>query len=97
MNPNNDGSIIRLAFPELTADRRKELVKVVKHRAEEGRVAIRNVRRQARSELEALRKDGELSEDDLARTEKDLEKHTHDVIAEVDKLLADKEAELLEV
>jgi ribosome recycling factor len=97
VNPNNDGSLIRLAFPELTEDRRKELVKVVKHRAEEGRVAIRNVRRQARSELESLRKDGDLSEDDLARTEKELEKHTHDVIAEVDAMLAHKEAELLEV
>jgi ribosome recycling factor len=97
VNPSNDGSLIRLAFPELTEDRRKELVKVVKHRAEEGRVAVRNVRRQARHDLEALRKDGDISEDDLARVEKELEKHTHDVIAEIDVMVGTKEKELLEV
>jgi len=97
VNPSNDGSLIRLAFPELTEDRRKELVKVVKHRAEEGRVAVRNVRRQARHDLEALRKDGDISEDDLARVEKELEKHTHDVIAEIDVMVGIKEKELLEV
>ena len=97
VNPNNDGAIIRLAFPELTEERRREFVKVVKHRAEEARVAVRNVRRQGRSELEALRKDGDISEDDLARVEKDLEKHTHEVIAEVDEMLAHKEKELLSV
>ena len=97
VNPSNDGSLIRLAFPELTEDRRKELVKVVKHRAEEGRVAVRNVRRQARHDLEALRKDGDISEDDLARVEKELEKHTHDVIAEIDIMVGTKEKELLEV
>jgi ribosome recycling factor len=97
VNPNNDGSVIRLAFPELTEERRRELVKVVKHRAEEGRVAVRNVRRQARHDLEALGKDGDISEDDLARIEKDLEKHTHEVIAEVDAMLGKKEQELMEV
>ena len=97
VNPSNDGSLIRLAFPELTEDRRKELVKVVKHRAEEGRVAVRNVRRQARHDLEALRKAGDISEDDLARVEKELEKHTHDVIAEIDVMVGTKEKELLEV
>ncbi|HUV11196.1 MAG TPA: ribosome recycling factor [Acidimicrobiia bacterium] len=97
VNPSNDGAVIRLAFPELTEERRKEYVKVVKPRAEDGRVAVRNVRRQTRHELEALKKDGDISEDDLARVEKDLEKHTHDVIAEVDKLLQHKEQELLEV
>ena len=97
VNPSNDGSLIRLAFPELTEDRRKELVKVVKNRAEEGRVAVRNVRRQARHDLEALRKDGDISEDDLARVEKELEKHTHDVIAEIDVMVGNKEKELLEV
>jgi ribosome recycling factor len=71
-------------------------VKVVKHRAEEGRVAIRNVRRQARHDLEALEKDGDLSRDELERIEKDLEKVTHDVVAEVDVLLQHKERELLE-
>src|SRR5689334_10698384 len=73
INPNNDGTVIRLVFPQLTEDRRKELVKVVKHRAEEGRVAVRNVRRQARHDLEALEKDGDISRDELERVEKDLE------------------------
>jgi len=96
INPNNDGTVIRLVFPQLTEDRRRELVKVVKHRAEEGRVAVRNVRRQARHDLEALEKDGDISRDELERVEKDLEKQTHDVIAEIDKMLHHKEQELLE-
>ncbi len=97
VNPSNDGAIIRLTFPELTEDRRKEYVKMVKHRAEEGRVAVRNVRRQARHELEQLQKDGEIGEDDLDRAEKELEQRTHKVIAEIDEMLKHKEAELLEV
>ena len=97
VNPSNDGAIIRLTFPELTADRRKELVKVVKARAEEGRVAVRNVRRHIRQELEHLEKDGDLSQDELDRIEKDLEKLTHDVVAEIDTMLGHKEKELLEV
>ena len=97
INPSNDGQVIRLTFPELTEERRKELVKVVKNRAEEGRVAVRNVRRHARQELEALEKAGEISRDELDRIEKDLEKATHEVIAEIDALLAHKEHELLEV
>jgi len=95
ITPNNDGSVIRLVFPELTQDRRRELVKVVKHRAEEGRVAVRNVRRQARHELEALAKDGDLSNDDLKRVEEVLERHTKTVIGEIDHLLTHKERELL--
>jgi ribosome recycling factor len=97
INPSNDGNVIRLNFPQLTEDRRKELVKVVKHRAEEGRVAVRNVRRQARHELEALEKDGDLSRDELDRAEKDLDKTTHDLVAEIDQMLHHKEEELLEV
>lgn len=97
INPSNDGNVVRLNFPQLTEDRRKELVKVVKHRAEEGRVAVRNVRRQARHELEALEKDGDLSRDELDRAEKDLEKTTHDLVAEIDQMLHHKEEELLEV
>lgn len=96
ITPNNDGTVIRLVFPELTGERRRDLVKVVKHRAEEGRVAVRNVRRQARHDLEGLAKDGDLSDDDLKRSEDTLEKHTKTVIAEVDQLLAHKERELLE-
>jgi len=97
VTPSNDGAVIRLTFPELTADRRKQLVKVVKARAEDGRVAVRNVRRHARQELEHMEKDGEISRDDLDRIEKDLEKLTHDVIAEIDTMSGHKEKELLEV
>lgn len=96
INPSNDGQVIRLSFPQLTADRRKELVKVVKHRAEEGRVAVRNIRRQSRHDLEAFEKEGEISKDELDRAEKELEKLTHEVIAEMDQLLGHKERELLE-
>ena len=81
INPTNDGTVIRLAFPPLTEERRKELVKVVRHKAEEGKVAVRNLRRAGRHELEALQKDGELSTDELERVEKDLEKITHDQVA----------------
>jgi ribosome recycling factor len=97
VNPSNDGAVIRLNFPELTEDRRRDMVKVVRHKAEEGRVAVRNLRRQARHDLEALEKDGEIGHDDLERAEKELEKRTHEVIAEVDELLKHKEQELLQV
>ena len=97
ITPGNDGQVIRLAFPQLTAERRKELVKVVKHRSEDARVAVRNIRRAARHDLEAFEKEGELSEDDLDRAEKELEKLTHEFIAEIDKMLEHKEQELLEV
>ena len=97
ITPSNDGAVIRLAFPQLTAERRKELVKVVKHRAEEARVAVRNVRRGARHDLEGFQKEGELSEDDLDRAEKELEKLTHEFVAEIDNLAAHKEKEMLEV
>ena len=97
INPGNDGQVIRLVFPELTQDRRKDLVKVVKGHAEDGRVTVRNLRRHARQELESLEKNGELSRDELDRIEKELEKVTHEVIAEVDKMLGHKEQELLEV
>jgi ribosome recycling factor len=96
ITPGNDGAVIRLAFPQLTAERRKELVKVVKHRAEDARVAVRNVRRSARHDLEAFQKEGELSEDDLDRAEKELEKLTHEYVAEIDNLAAHKEQEMLE-
>jgi ribosome recycling factor len=97
VNPSNDGAVIRLAFPQLTQERRKELVKVVKQRAEEGRVSVRNARRQARHDLEVLQKDGAITEDDLDRSEKDLDKLTKSHEAEIDKMVQAKEAELLEV
>ena len=96
VNPSNDGQIVRLTFPELTQERRKDLVKVVKGRAEDARVAVRNVRRHSRQELEALEHGGEMSRDELDRIEKELEKLTHDTVAEIDTLLAHKEKELLE-
>jgi ribosome recycling factor len=97
VNPSNDGEVVRITFPELTQERRKDLVKVVKHKAEEARVAVRNVRRHLRQDLEHQGKDGEISDDDLARLEKELEKITHDVVAEIDRVLDHKEKELLEV
>jgi ribosome recycling factor len=97
LNPSNDGQVIRLTFPQLTADRRKELVKVVKGMAEDGRIAIRNVRRAARHEIDGLAKDNEATEDDVVRAEKELDKLTHAQEAEIDKALEQKEQELLEV
>jgi ribosome recycling factor len=97
INPSNDGQVVRLVFPALTEERRRDLVKVVRNRAEEGRVAVRNIRRQARHDLEALEKDGDLSKNDLDRAEKELEKITHSTVEEIDQMLEHKERELLEV
>lgn len=97
LSPSNDGRSLRLNFPPLTEERRKELVRMVKKMAEEGRISIRNIRRDVRKELESAEKDSELSADELARAEKDLDKITHDSEASVDEALAHKEEELLEV
>jgi ribosome recycling factor len=97
INPTNDGNVIRLAFPPLTEERRKELVKVVRHKAEEAKVAVRNLRRSGRHELDALQKDGSLSADELERVEKDLDKITQEQVGAIDQLLAQKERELLQV
>jgi len=97
LNPSNDGVIIRLGFPTLTEERRKSFVKIVKTKAEEGKVALRAVRRHARQELEALEKEQGLSSDDIERLEKVLDNMTQDEVAAVDVLLAHKEQELLEV
>jgi ribosome recycling factor len=97
ITPNNDGNVIRLAFPPLTEERRRELVKQVHSRAEDGRVAVRNVRRHAKDELEKLEHDGEISEDDLTRAEKDLQKLTDRFVAEIDQIQGHKEQELMEV
>jgi ribosome recycling factor len=96
LNPSNDGTSIRLSFPPLTADRRKEFVKVVKGMAEDGRIAVRNLRRAGRQELEAFQKDGDLSEDELVRAEKELDKITQAAEADIDSALSTKEQELLE-
>jgi len=97
VNPTNDGNIIRVVFPQLTEDRRKELIKVARHKAEEGRVSIRNIRRHAKEQLDKLVKDGDVGEDDVVRAEKELEKVTHSYVDQVDEALRHKEAELLEV
>jgi ribosome recycling factor len=97
LNPSNDGVVIRLAFPALTEERRRELAKKVRDMAEHGKVAIRNARRDARRDLEALERDGEAGEDDVRRGEKDLDRLTHEHEAEVDRAVEQKEAELLEV
>lgn len=97
VNPNNDGSIIRLSFPPLTEERRKALVKVAHAKAEDGRVAVRSLRRGARKDLEAFEKDGDISSDDLERAEKDLEKLTKEHVEGIDRLLHHKEQELLAV
>jgi ribosome recycling factor len=96
ITPSNDGQVIRLAFPQLTEERRKELVKQVHHRAEEGRIAVRNVRRHAKDEMEKLERDGAISEDDLMRGEKELQKLTDRFVAEIDDIQQHKEKELLE-
>jgi ribosome recycling factor len=97
LTPSNDGSIIRLTIPELTAERRKELVKVVHAIAEEGRVAVRNIRRDVMHDLRELKKEGEVGSDEEHRAETELQKLTDNRIAEIDKLLAGKEEEILEV
>jgi ribosome recycling factor len=97
LSPSNDGVVIRLNFPALTEERRKEFVKVVKNMAEEGRVTVRNIRRDARKVLETAQKDGDISQDDLDRAEKELEQITHTTVEAVDKAFSRKEQELLEV
>lgn len=97
ITPSNDGALIRLTFPALTQERRKDLVKVVKSKAEDGRIAVRNVRRDTRQKLERAEKEGTISSDELKRAEKDLDKLTEGHIAGIDKHLAQKEHELLEV
>ena len=97
LTPNNDGNVIRLQIPELTEERRREMVKVVHGVAEDGRIAIRNIRRDTMSDLRELKKEGEAGEDDERRAESALQKQTDEAIAEIDELLKGKEAEILEV
>jgi ribosome recycling factor len=97
LSPSNDGNVIRLAIPEMTEERRREMVKVVNGVAEDGRVAIRNVRRDVMSDLRELKNEGEVGEDDERRAEASLQKQTDEAIAEIDALLKGKEAEILEV
>ena len=97
VNPTNDGSIIRIVFPQLSEERRKDLTKVAKIKAEDAKISIRNIRRKAKEELDRMVKDGDTGEDEVARAEKELEKTTAQYVAAVDELLKHKEAELLEV
>jgi ribosome recycling factor len=97
LTPSNDGNLIRLQIPEMTEERRREMVKVVHGVAEEGRVAIRNIRRDVMSDLRELKKEGEAGEDDERRAETALQKQTDEAIAEIDSLLKGKEEEILEV
>ena len=97
VNPTNDGQILRVVFPQLTEERRREFIKVARNKAEDARVSIRNVRRHAKDALDRLAKDGEAGEDDVARAEKQLEALTKRYVESVDDLLKHKEAELLEV
>jgi ribosome recycling factor len=97
LTPSNDGNVIRLAFPPLTEERRRELTKLARDRAEEGRVSIRNVRRHSKEALERLERDHVISEDDLRRAEKELQRLTDQYVAEIDEIVANKERELGEV
>jgi len=97
LTPSNDGNVIRLQIPELTEERRKELVKVVHGVAEEGRVAVRNIRRDVMHDLRELKKEGDAGADDEHRAETTLQKHTDEAIGEIDTLLKGKEEEILEV
>lgn len=97
VTPSNDGSVIRLPFPQLTEERRKELVRVAHNRAEDGRISVRNIRRQAKDDLESLQKDGTISEDEYYRAEKELQSGTDRHVGEIDEMLAQKERELQEV
>ena len=97
VNPSNDGNIIRISVPQLTEDRRRELVKQAKGKGEDSKVALRNVRRKAMEELGRIQKDGEAGEDEVNRAEKELDKTTAKYVAQVDELVKHKEAELMEV
>ncbi len=97
VNPNNEGHQLRINLPQMTEERRREMIKVARHKAEEGRVAIRNVRRKAKEELDRIIKDGDAGEDEVRRAEKELDDVTHRYVAHVDELVKHKESELLEV
>jgi ribosome recycling factor len=97
INPSNDGEVLRLVFPPLTEERRRDLVRVVKQMAEDGRVAVRNLRRSARQDLDALEKDKEISSDDQEHFSKELDRFTQNAVNEIDSALNAKEQELLEI
>ncbi|MEV0704392.1 ribosome recycling factor [Saccharopolyspora sp. NPDC050389] len=97
VNPSNDGQLIRVAIPQMTEERRKEMVKLAKHKGEEGKITIRGIRRKVKEEIDRIVKDGEAGEDEGNRAEKELENLTHRFTGQIDELVKHKEAELLEV
>jgi ribosome recycling factor len=97
VNPNNEGNQLRLVLPQMTEERRREMIKVARHKGEDSKVAIRNVRRKAKEELDRIVKDGEAGEDEGRRAEKDLDDTTHKYVTHIDELVKHKETELLEV
>ena len=97
VNPTNDGQVLRVTVPQLTEERRKEMVKLAKSKGEDGKIAIRNIRRKAMEQLKKLQKDGDAGEDEVVAAEKEMEKITSGYIDQVDKLVANKENELMEV
>jgi ribosome recycling factor len=97
VNPGNDGQVIRVVFPELSEERRKEYIKIARSKAESGRVSVRNIRRHAKDTLDKMIKDGDAGEDEVRRAEKELDDLTQKHVAKIDELLKHKEAELLEV
>ncbi|MGB0970457.1 MAG: ribosome recycling factor [Mycobacterium sp.] len=97
VNPTNDGNVIRIAIPQLTEERRRDLVKQAKSKGEDAKVSVRSIRRKAMDELARIKKDGDAGEDEVVRAEKDLEKTTHEYTNRVDELVKHKEGELLEV
>jgi ribosome recycling factor len=97
VNPNNEGTQLRILLPQMTEERRRDMIKIARHKGEEAKVAIRNVRRKAKEELDRIVKDGESGEDEGRRAEKELDDLTHKYVAHVDEIVKHKEAELLEV
>ncbi len=97
LTPNNDGNVIRLPIPQLTEERRKELVKMIKNKAEEGRVAVRNVRREANDQLKKMEKNSDITQDDLKRMQEEVQKLTDKYIESIDKVVENKENEIMEV
>jgi ribosome recycling factor len=97
VNPNNEGNQIRIILPVMTEERRREMIKVARHKGEEAKVAVRNVRRKAKEELDRIMKDGEAGEDEVRRSEKELDELTHRFVGHIDEIVKHKEVELLEV
>ena len=97
VNPTNDGQVLRVTVPQLTEERRKEMVRLAKSKGEDARIAIRNIRRKGMDELKRIQKDGEAGEDEVQAAEKELDKTTHEYVSQVDKLIEAKEKELMEV